>query len=314
LVSLFSKDQSKVLQWFVANRSKYTATLLFETVQTLLIQILNQKLGVTDYSCQMIYGFTDELVELANSVNMVFLQNSMQLLWDNQRTFFLVGNKEPFLEFLLLQLCSFEERIVSHPGSSSCSEDNIEKPKSSEIVAKKSVIDNLQPQILPNKLVDSGVVITSEKKVANVTATGINDLWQSFLNSPSILKQKMLHSTLSSAKNLEIIPQAEELLISLPSVNKFVMTLLEEAKVVVLQNLPLFFKNIKKIKVRENLKKQATASSPNGITNFNSNGNNIVNNKQNKEEIDFSDVNVWPKVNLMLKYFPGSVATQVKKR
>jgi hypothetical protein len=100
-------------------------------------------------------------------------------------------------------------------------------------------------------------------------------------------------------------------LISLPKVNNFIINLLNDQKDLIFTILPIFFKNIKKIIIRQpEVAKDGMPGSVSGkkkelFPNQN---------RGNEDLFDFSDIDRWPKVNLVLQYFPGSIISEIKKR
>jgi DNA polymerase-3 subunit gamma/tau len=282
---VFVGNASAVASWFLINKNKYSAIMLFESLQAFWVNLFNKKIGVIDSKAAIFLGNSNAIEDILLGIEPSFIQKCMRKFWDNQRAFSQINNKASFLEFLLIDIC-FE--------------------KTSVITSFEKVSNQNQAKVLP-KVFEKEVQPENNE---SVISSGQNS-WQSFLNHPEIIKQKMLISTLCLAYDLLEYTEKAELLISLPKVNNFIINLLNDQKDLIFTILPIFFKNIKKIIIRQpEVAKDGMPGSVSGkkkelFPNQN---------RGNEDLFDFSDIDRWPKVNLVLQYFPGSIISEIKKR
>lgn len=222
---VFSENSSGVSSWFLINKNKYSPIIIFESLQEFWVNLFNKKIGVIDSKAVVFLGHSSDVESLLINIEPLFIQKCMRKLWDNQRAFSQINNKSSFLEFLLIDICL---------------EKKVEKSAPEKVYPP--ILTDLSPSVFENQepLKDDVSVISS-----------CQSSWQSFLNHPEIIKQKMLISTLCLAYDLLECPEKSELLISLPKVNNFVVNLLNDQRDLIFIVLPVFFKNIKKIIIRQ---------------------------------------------------------------
>jgi DNA polymerase III subunit gamma/tau len=289
---VFSKQKKAILEFFAKRLQMYTASSLFEMLQSLWVEVLNSKLGVASQGLAF-YGFEKPIATLARDVEELFLRRSMRLLWDNQRAFSLVSQKDFFLQYLLIELCDDSVSISSETKVSSA------RVTAAPAVATRATNSNsATDDVLVSKNRD--VVVLS---IPVIPVHTFLPGWQEFLDSASVKKQRLLHVTLSSATNVVAAPLERQLLVYLPRVNGFVDSLIEESGALIKIALAPFFEDIDKISVKQDDSAKVLSSNKK-VEKFASVSN----------RLDFSNEAEWPKVNLIVKHFPGTVSVEYKKR
>lgn len=299
---LFQKDKKAISLFFKNGGHAYSAALMFESLQELLVTVSNLKMGIGVEKGSLFYAQDEQLGLLAGLVSGQFLRRAMRLFWDQQRNFAQIAQKESYLLFLLLELC--DEVVVNKVAGpelktgvgtsslsvkSSASELLVDLERPGEVSQKKSVgpsVFGLEPDKRP-------------------VSSGELEAWRRFLKTPDLQKNRMLCSSLSACEGVRLDQSAGEVIVFLARANKFLESMLKDLDDVVKLHLPAFFPNISKIRVVQS-KKTTQVSGVTGVV------SGVVGMKR-LEKKDFSDKEEWPKVNLMLKYFPGSVTVETKK-
>lgn len=257
------------------------------------------------------YGYEEEIKNISKTMTIERLNSIMQLTYNKERGLFYTKNKHEFLEHMFLQMAN---QIDLEPINKIIKK--IEKQidlKNVETIPSNDKKNNA----VEKKITKPTPQVKSEKKEAPEkidTELEIPESWKEILQNEAIKEDKILYAIFQNARAVK--QNGSDLEICLPKLSGMFFEKIQESKKTWLEIVNAKFKNTNNIKLlslneTKNLQNKQKVdlqkTSPEVIKNSSNSSATPKENKPktNSSKLDTSNKDEWPRVNLVLKYFPG---------
>ncbi len=276
----------------------------------------------------------ETLKNLASKTSINRIQAIFQLLWNQEPIFLQTTQKHIFLESALIQICEqtdiedLKDLITfcnkSDQNQSNNFSGNGLETNNSTLLTKTQTVNPTNVNPINNKPItnnaESIIISNNNNEVENADISP----WNKFVQKIIELSDPMLESILKQAKFIKNDPEKKMVCISLSNNGSFFKDKIEESKNLWLKLLQLSFPEYLGFEFidlpTKQTEEQKTSKNDNPTENTIQTTNNAPISKaqfqskpytpqygSQKNNIDISDKEKWPKANLIIKHFPGKI-------
>ncbi|MFA5074756.1 MAG: DNA polymerase III subunit gamma/tau [Candidatus Babeliales bacterium] len=335
LGKISEKELFDIFDFLIAQDSKnllnYLISISFDTrdaqnLWDMLIQTCRSLIWVKFETANLpVYiNNKEKLKEIANRCSINRLNAILQILWFQEDIFLRTHQKSIFLETVLLQICQQENLKDLKELIALCS-TNLTATQQLNYTEQTAESNNFDKTNIEQ--IDQKIKTQEPEKIIEVKQTNYsNTSWQIFLDKISQLNDPLLTTILNQAKFLNFDTENKLINIALSNNSNFFKNKLEETKELwtkaILEVFNQKFTNMNftqiiqdnkqdsKKEVKPEIKQENTqfTNINNNITNKNFTKNSINNTSSNsKNYFKITNMQDWPKVSLITKYFPGKI-------